>query len=148
MIVESKDNRPLAIAAMLICVFSMTGQAAFFKLATKSGAIITDFQIIRGSCVFTMACLILCKNKINPLRKIPKGKHAYLLLRGLFGNFAFFTMNFGIILIPISLGMTIFQTYPIFISIFGSCINKEPIALLDITSILVCFTALLIMTFT
>lgn len=102
---------------------------------------------MRGSCVFTMASLILCKNRINPLRKIPSGKKLYLLLRGLFGNLAFFTMNFGIILIPISLGMTIFQTYPIFISIFASQINNEPIAPLDITSILVCFAALLVMTF-
>lgn len=70
-----------------------------------------------------------------------------IFIRASVGFFVTLLINLSLTMIPFALLVVIFQTSPFWTSILSYYINKEPIYPIELAGMLVCFLAVLTITF-
>lgn len=95
-----------------------------------------------------LAILPLLKLKgLHPVRDLPEGKGPTMYLRGFLGLVAYGLFAVCLTLIPISLTFILMQTSPFWTSIIAYWVNKEPIFKYEYVAMVVCFSAVIYITF-
>ena len=112
---------------------------ASFKVIADDGFDPTEFVLMRCVSAFPIAliwCIILGH---NPLKLFPWDNKWTLVWRCLTGHIKFFLLNWGVSMAPVSIIMVTFQTNPFWISLTARLWLKEPIILLELLGMCICF---------
>ena len=136
---EPRDNKCVAIIAInLAIIFGVTFMAAF-KVVNDEGFNPTEFVLL--DCLTQLPfsivwCLVV---GYNPLKMFPWEKKWSLFWRSFTGHVNFFLFNLGASVAPISISMICFNTNTFWIAIIARIWLKEPIFLLELIGMLICF---------
>jgi multidrug transporter EmrE-like cation transporter len=118
-----------------------------------------DFAIIRSATMFVGIQLVreiyrcfLPKDseqykKLGVVTGIEKGDLNLVILRSICGITCFIFITWAISLAPLTLVYVLFNTAPFWGSILGYWVNNEPIIALEYAAMVICFVAILGVTF-
>lgn len=138
------DSRTKAIVTVNIYGAAYAGQAVLFKILSRSGVGLAEFQLFRNVAMIGFSGLYLMYIGLNPVTAdVDDSTRRLLIYRCLVGQFNFFLINLCITLIPLSLLTILFQTNPFWITILSYFINREPILPNELLGMLVCFVAVI-----
>ena len=135
-----KDNRIKALIAINICCIGGTGQAVLFKVISREGVHLLDYQLFRNIALLIFSIATLLPAQINLIDVFPCNKKVTLAIRILAGQVTFAMFNIGVQMIPISLFVIIFNTNTFWISLLGLLVNREPIVRVELIGMVICFS--------
>ena len=138
-----KDNKLLAIVAMNIAAFSTTAMTATYRIVGRDFHA-AEFNLLRNMISLIAACIWCACSGYNPLKLFPSDKKGILLTRCLSGQANFLLLNLAAPLAPLALIMVFWQTSPFWISIVAFCWLSEPIIPLELVSMVLCFSAVIV----
>ena len=142
--VQKEDNRLKAIIAQTVTQIGVVCMASTFKLISSEGFHVIDFLFFRNCLAITVSWILCACNGMNPLKSFPWDHKYKLLFRCITGQLNFGLINVAISMAPISLAMLCWTTSPFWVSIIGYFLNGEPVLLLEILSMLVCFACVIV----
>ena len=125
---------------MIFAAVSMTGMTCMYRTIAVEGFHAADFNLIRNMYSFIIACVWLKITGNRPVVEFPFDMKCQLMWRILMGQTDFLLINMAAPLAPISLIMVCFTTSPFWTSILAFLVLNEPIVPLEIISIIICFS--------
>ena len=141
-----KDNRCRAIIFMNLFAIGGVGQAIVFKLAIAEGATVIDYQLFRSLGILIAAAIELCCTRRSPITEFPTSDKYTLLLRCIMGSLVILLFNICLSLIPLTTLMIIFQSSSFWISLLAFCMFREPLYLVEMLGMVVCFAGMVTIT--
>ena len=142
-----KDNRCKAIVAMNFVAIGGVGQSVLFKIVSREGVSLLDYQLLRNVGLLLFSIITLIPKRVNLLDEFPATKKLTLFIRILAGQLTFIFLNLSVMVIPISMFMIIFQTNAFWTSIMGLLVNEEPIYIVEATGMVLCFCVVCFLSF-
>ena len=133
------------MAILFINVFALcaVGQGLVWKIASKQGGHIIDYQFMRCVCVFTLAVIQTCYAKTDPFKAMPRTSWKDMIIRSLGGQLTFGLANFSFTLIALGTVAVILNTNAFWIAILACAINKERVSAVEVVGIFLAFTGVL-----
>ena len=129
---------------MNLSALSTVLMTATWKVVSVEGFSIVDFALLRNLAALASGIVWCYKSGLNPFKNFPWERGYAVFFRCLTGHLYFILMNMATPLAPISLVMVITQTSPFWISLIACFMLGEPIIALEIISMIVCFTAVIV----
>ena len=139
-----KDNKCIAIFAMNMAALCCVGMTSSYRVIAREGFHAAELNLVRNGFSFTVAIIWCLINKTNPLSQFPSDKKGSLATRCVSGQMCFLLVNIASPFAPLSLIMVIRSIHPFFTSLIALLALGEPISLLEILSICVCFCAVVV----
>ena len=136
---QKEDNRLKAIISQIFLQIFVVCSASTFKTISTKGFHIMDFTLFRNCLAISISTILCACNGINPLTSFPWHFKYKLLGRCIAGQLNFGLIYLAISMAQISLAMLCWTTSPFWISVIGYFINGEPVLLLEILSMVICF---------
>ena len=139
-----KDNKLFAIIAMNIAAFCTTGMTATYRVIADDFHP-AEFNVLRNLTSFVAASIWLkCLGNGNPCTLFPRQQKGVLAVRILTGQANFLLLSLAAPLAPLALIMVFWQTSPFWITIVAYCWLSEPVIPLELVSMILCFTAVVV----
>ena len=117
---------------------------ATYKVISAEGFSIIDFSLLRNIAALAGGLIWCHMSGLNPLKLFPWERSHAFFWRCLTGHLYFIFMHLATPLAPISLIMVITQTCPFWISLIACFMLGEQIIALEIISMIVCFSAVIV----
>ena len=137
----------MAVVLVNICNILMVSMTSCFKVIAHEGFSIIEFVFLRSIYgLFISSMLLLLYEGINPFKSFPYAHKMKLLARCIIGNLNFSLFTLAATFAPISLVIVCSCTAPFWISILANVVNGEPLIGLEIASMIVCFSAVIVIT--
>ena len=121
-----------------------TATAATYRVVAEEGFHVIDFTLFRNISIFSVAVIWCCCARINPLKMFPWEHKHQMIWRCITGQVNFFLLNLAVPLAPLSLIMIFWQTSPFWVTIVAYFFLKEPIIAIELISMFICFTAVIV----
>ena len=134
----------MAIFAANMAAMSCVGLTSSYRVIAREGFHAAELNLLRNALSFIVAVIWCLINKTNPFSQFPHDKKVSLATRCVAGQMCFLLINMASPFAPLSLIIVIRSIHPFFTSLIALLALGEPISLLEILSICVCFSAVVV----